>query len=258
MLFTDAQISIWIGGFVWPWIRFSAMLLAAPLFSNMQIPIQVRILLGVALAVAVMPAVGPVPAVDLLSVEALLVALQEVLAGVLIGLMLSMSFQAAAVAGEAVGLTMGLGFATMVDPQSGMTQPVISQFLIILATLLFLSLGGHLMLIDLLAQSFRSLPVGNGGLVRQDFLAVVAFGSQMFAGGVLLALPAVAVLLVVQLAMGVMTRAAPQMNIFSVGFPVTMLVGFLAMLLLILPVLQPRLVELWGDAFGVARGLLGG
>lgn len=258
MHFTDAQIAAWIGGFVWPWIRIGALLITAPLFANLQVPVRVRILFSLALAVAVMPAVGPVPAVDLLSVEAALIGAQELLAGMLLGLVLAMAFQAAAIAGETIGLNMGLGFATMVDPQSGMTLPVISQFLVIVASLLFLSLGGHLILIELLAESFRSLPVGGVGLARHDFLGVAAFASQMFAGGVLLALPAVAVLLVVQLAMGVMTRAAPQMNIFSVGFPVTMLVGFLALLLLVLPVLQPRLMELWGQAFGAARQLLGG
>lgn len=258
MELTTAQIGVWVGSFAWPWLRVSAMLMAAPIFGNMQIPVRVRILLGLALAIALMPAVGPVPQVDLLSIQALMIAVQEVLIGVLMGMVLAAAFQTVSIAGESISLTMGLGFATMVDPQSGVSMPVISQFLLIMATLLFLAIGGHLMLIELLADSFRMIPPGGEGLVRHDFLAVAAFGSRMFAGAVLIALPAVVVLLVVQLAMGVMTRAAPQMNIFSVGFPLTILLGFLTLLVLVLPVVQPRMLEIWGEAFGVVRSLLGG
>jgi flagellar biosynthetic protein FliR len=181
-----------------------------------------------------------------------------VLIGVLIGLLLAASFQAVTIAGESISLAMGLGFATMVDPQSGASVPVLSQFLLILTTLLFLSLGGHLMLIELIATSFETMPIAGVGLVRADLIGVAAFGSQMFAGAVLIALPAVVTLLVIQLAMGIMTRAAPQMNIFSVGFPITILLGFLVVLFFVLPVLQPRMLQLWGAAFGAARKLLGG
>lgn len=257
MHFTTAEIAQYVATFGWPWIRITAMLLAAPVFSNQQVPVRLRILLSLALTVAMLPAVGKPPVVDLLSVQAVLVAGQEVLIGVLMGLLLSMSFQAAVIAGESVSMTMGLGFATTVDPQSGFTVPVLSQFLLILATLLFLSLGGHLMLIELLAASFDTMPIAGQGLERADFMVVVAFGSQMFAGAVLIALPAIVVLLVVQLAMGVMTRAAPQMNIFSVGFPVTILLGFLAVMFLILPVLQPRMMQIWGAAFDALRRLTG-
>jgi flagellar biosynthetic protein FliR len=258
MQFTAAEIGQWMGAFVWPWLRLSALLMAAPILGNQQIPVRVRILLGAALAVALIPVVGPVPAVDFLSLQALLIAVQEVLIGVFIGLLLAMAFQVAAMAAEQIALTMGLGFATMVDPQSGMTLPVLSQFFLILVTLLFLSVGGHLMLIELLAESYRSMPVGGGGFARADFMGFVSFGSYMFAGAVLLALPAVVVLLVVQLAMGVMTRAAPQLNIFSVGFPLTMMIGFLAVLGLVIPVIGPRMAQMWGDAFAAARSLLGG
>ena len=258
MNFTAAEIGQWMGVFVWPWLRVSALLLAAPTFSNQQVPMQLRILLGFVQAVAMMPAVGEVPAVDFLSLEALLIAVQEVLIGALIGLLLAMAFQVATMAAEQIALTMGLGFATMVDPNSGFTMPVLSQFFLILVTLLFLSVGGHLMMIELLAESYRSMPVAAGGLARADFMGFVAFGSHMFAGAVLLALPAVVALLVVQLAMGVMTRAAPQLNIFSVGFPLTLLLGFVAVLALVIPVIGPRMAGIWSDAFSVARSLLGG
>lgn len=258
MTLTTAEISQWMGSFLWPWLRVSALLLAAPIFGNQQVPVQLRILLSLALAVALVPVVGPVPAVDFLSLEALLIAVQEVLIGAFIGMLLALAFQVAAMAAEQIALTMGLGFATMVDPQSGMTLPVLSQFFLILVTLLFLSVGGHLMMIELLAESYRSMPVAAGGLAPADYMGFVAFGSHMFAGAVLLALPAVVVLLVVQLAMGVMTRAAPQLNIFSVGFPLTILLGFIAVAALVVPVIGPRMADMWGDAFAAARSLLGG
>lgn len=258
MTFGTDEIARYIALFGWPWIRVTAMLLAAPVFGNNQVPVRLRILLSLALTVALIPAVETPPAVDLLSVQALLIGVQEVLAGVLIALLLAMAFQAVTIAGESISMTMGLGFATMVDPQNGSSVPVLAQFLQVLATLLFLSIGGHLMLIELLAASFRTLPVGGAGLVQADFMGVAAFGSQMFAGAVLVALPAVVVLLIVQLAMGLMTRAAPQMNIFSVGFPITIMVGFLAVVFLVLPVLQPRMMQVWGAAFMAARRLLGG
>jgi flagellar biosynthetic protein FliR len=258
MEFTTAEIARYVATFGWPWIRITAMLLAAPVFSNQQVPVRLRILLSLALTVAVLPAVESPPVVDPLSLQAVLIAAQEVLIGVLIGLLLGMAFQSVVIAGESIAMTMGLGFATMVDPQSGFTVPVLSQFLLVLATLLFLSLGGHLMLIELLAASFQTMPVAGEGLQRADLMGVVVFGSQMFAGAVLIALPAIVVLLVVQLAMGIMTRAAPQMNIFSVGFPVTILLGFLTVLFLVLPVLQPRMMQLWSAAFGAARRLIGG
>lgn len=258
MYFTSAEIAQHVATFGWPWVRVTAMLLAAPVFSNVQVPIRLRVLLSLALTVAVLPAVGKPPAVDPLSIPAILIAMQEVLIGVLIGLLLAASFQAVTIAGESISLAMGLGFATMLDPQSGASVPVLSQFLLTLSTLLFLSLGGHLMLIELVAASFGSMPIAGQGLVRADFMGVAAFGSQMFAGAVLIALPAVVILLVVQLSMGIMTRAAPQMNIFSVGFPITILLGFLIVLFFVLPVLQPRMLQLWGAAFGAARRLLGG
>jgi flagellar biosynthetic protein FliR len=257
MHLSSAEIAQYVASFGWPWIRITAMLITAPMFSNVQVPVRLRILLSIALTIAVMPAVDMPPAVDPLSMAAVLIAAQEVLIGVLIGLLLAASFQAVTIAGESISLAMGLGFATMVDPQSGASVPMLSQFLLILATLLFLSLGGHLMLIELVAASFASMPIG-GGLVRGDFMAVAAFGAQMFAGAVLIALPAVVILLIVQLSMGIMTRAAPQMNIFSVGFPITILLGLLTVLFFVLPVLQPRLMQLWGAAFGLARRLVGG
>ena len=136
-------------------------------------------------------------------------------------------------------MTMGLGFASMVDPANGVNVPVLSQFFLIMGTLLFLALGGHLMIIQLVVQSFQTLPITGDGIARESFWVIISFAGEMFIGAAWIALPAMVSILVITLAMGVMTRAAPQLNIFSVGFPVTMLVGFI-ILMLVMPTILPR------------------
>lgn len=258
MTIDAAQLATWLGQFLWPFVRVGAMLLAAPVFANTAIPTRIRVLFSVALTVAVMPAVESVPALDPLSPAAVVLAAQQVIIGVAMGLVLAMAFQAVVIAGESISLTMGLGFATMVDPQTGVPVPVLSQFLLVVMTLLFLAFGGHLVLIQLLAESFRLLPLTAGGLEAADYRTVVAFASTMFAGAVVLALPALAFLLMVNMIIGVMTRVAPQMNIFSVGFPITMLTGYVILLTLVVPSLPERMSALWRQAFDVMRQILGG
>jgi flagellar biosynthetic protein FliR len=155
------------------------------------------------------------------------------------GFILQLVLAALTIAGEAIAMSMGLGFASMVDPANGVNVPVLSQFFLIMGTLLFLSLGGHLMIIQLLVNSFHSLPISTLGVERESFWVIISFASQMFIGAIWVALPALITILVITLAMGVMTRAAPQLNIFSVGFPVTMLAGFI-ILMLVTPGILPR------------------
>ena len=256
MVFTTAQVTGWIGLFMWPLLRVSGMMLTAPLFNSPLAAVRVRLVITVALTVAVMPAVGAVPSVDPLSATGLMIAIQQLLIGAVMGTMIGMAFGAITISGQTIALTMGLGFATMVDPQNGQPMPVISQFFLIVATLLFVAIGGHLMLIQLLAESFHSLPVAPQGVGGNDFIRVVGWASAMFAGAVLIALPAVVILLTVNLALGVMTRAAPQMNIFSVGFPITILAGFVILLTVVVPSLQYRMTDLWRQAFDTIRLLL--
>jgi flagellar biosynthetic protein FliR len=258
LVVTGAEATAWVGGFMWPFVRISALMFAAPLFGNVSVPVRVRVLLAAALTVAIMPAVGEVPAVGALSAEALLIAVHQVIIGVAMGLLVATAFQTVVIAGESVALTMGLGFATMVDPQSGVAVPVLSQFLLVVVTLLFLAMGGHLMIVQLLAESFTRLPIAATGIGADGYFRVVAWGAEMYAGAVLIALPALALLLVVNMIIGVMTRTAPQMNIFSVGFPLTLLVGFVAVLTLVLPSLPTRMTEIWRLAFEAVRRVLGG
>ncbi len=257
MTLSAAEITAWVGAFMWPFLRVGAMVFVAPIFGNTQIPMRIRLMLTIALTVAIMPAVGSVPPVDALTLEALVIAMQQVVVGLAMGLLLAMAFQTVVIAGEAVALTMGLGFASMIDPQSGQSVPVVSQFLQVVITLLFLLVGGHLMLIEMTAASFQSLPVGIEGLERSRIALMLAWATQMYAGAVLVALPAIIMLLMVNMALGVMTRAAPQMNIFSVGFPLTMLVGFILIMTLVIPSLPNRMSGIWSSAFNTMGRMLG-
>ncbi len=257
MTLTTAEIMSWIGAYLWPFARMGAMMFAAPVFGNTMAPMRVRLLLAVALTVAVMPVAGAGPGVEPLSFEGLLIMAQQVLTGLAMGLLLAMALQTVSIAGESIALTMGLGFATMVDPQSGQSTPVVSQLLTVVVTLLFLAMGGHLMLIELVAASFVTIPVGMEGFGESDYVRLVAWAGQMYAGAVLIALPAVVMLLIINLALGVMTRAAPQMNIFSVGFPVTMTLGFILIMTLVVPSLPRRFAAIWSDAFNTLGRMLG-
>ncbi|MFW6278387.1 MAG: flagellar biosynthetic protein FliR [Halorhodospira sp.] len=257
MELSSAEVAAWVGTFLYPLMRVGAALLVAPVYGNNMVPLQVRVFLGAALTVVVLPVVGEVPAVDPLSAEGLLMAAQEVLVGLTMGLLLALALNTVVIAGESIALAMGLGFATMVDPQTGMSVPVISQLLLTLATLLFLAVGGHLMVIQLLADSFSAIPIGELALEREVFWGVAAWGAQMYAGAVLIALPLVTVLLVINLALGVMTRAAPQMNVFSVGLPMTILVGVVLIPVLVLPALPTRMAMMWREAYNTIGALLG-
>ena len=219
-------------------------------------PVRVRVGLSLLLAWIVAPLLPAPPVLDLLSVQALLVSAQQVLIGLAMGFVLQMVFSALIMAGQSIAMSMGLGFASIVDVINGVQVPVVSQYFLILATLLFLSMNGHLALIELLVESFHTLPVGFDGLTRDGFWAMAGWGSEMFAGALLIALPAVTALLLVNLAFGVVTRAAPQLNIFAVGFPVMMLTGF-AVIFMTLPELSNHVESLLVSAFGLIQGLTG-
>jgi flagellar biosynthetic protein FliR len=248
MVITEAQFNAWLAAYLWPMVRIGAMLVAAPMFSSRQVPVRFRLMLMLLITWMVIPMLPPMPAADVLSHTGFMIMLQQVLIGVVMGFILQMVFGALIFGGQVVAYSTGLGFASMVDPQNGVQVPVIAQFYLILATLLFLLSNGHLLAIELLADSFQSLPVAVDGITRNGLLEVVAWGSRMFAGGLLISLPIVGAMLMVNMGMGVVMRAAPQLNIFSVGFPVTMLIGF-ALMWVTLPNLFDVFNEYLDDAF---------
>jgi flagellar biosynthetic protein FliR len=245
---TTEQIGSWLGGYFWPFVRISALFMAAPVFGAQLMPARIRVLLAFAVSLVVAPLLPPAPAVDPISFPGLALLAQQVLIGVAMGFMLHLVFQALVIAGESIANGMGLGFARMVDPANGVQVPVISQFLIVMATLLFVTLNGHLLLVELLVESFRILPIGEGTITAAGAHVIAAWGSQMFAGALMVALPAVTAMLVVNLAMGVITRAAPQLNIFAVGFPLMLLLGFV-FVALTTPAMLTNFTYLMMDAF---------
>lgn len=231
MVFTPDELILLFHTYLWPFLRISAMLLAAPIFSYASITIRVRILLGVTVAALVAPLLPATPVVEPLSAVGFVLAVREVAIGLVMGFVMQLVFAAVVVAGHSVAMSMGLGFAMSIDPQNGVQVPVVSQLNVVLATLLFLAIDGHLMLLSAVVESFALIPVNSGFSPIGMFSNVAALGSQLFASSLLLALPTLTAILMINVAFGVITRAAPQLNIFAVGFPVTIIAGFVFMLL---------------------------
>lgn len=225
MHWTEAQLFDLLARFLWPLLRIGAFFMTLPIFNSRVVPIRVRVILAVVTTGAVMPILPKIPAVELVGLEAGLIAAREILIGAAIGFLVQLAFAALVFAGQSIAYSMGLGFAALIDPQLGVQVPMVSQLYLLFATLLFLGLDGHLLLIELLAASFQTLPVVLAGFDRDDAWTIVRWSSSVFVGGVLLSLPIVITLLFVNLALGIATRAAPQLNIFSVGFPITLGLG---------------------------------
>ncbi len=257
MPFSSAEIAAWVGSFLWPLSRVAALLSVAPVFGSRMLPRRIRLIIALALTWAIMPFVPPVPIVEPLSPTGVLVVAQQLLIGLSMGFLLRLVFGALEVGGQMIATQMGLGFASLVDPQSGVQSPLLSQVYLLLGTLIFLSMNGHLLLVRFLVDSFTALPVAATGADRDLLWILVTWASRMFAGAVLIALPAIASLLVVNLAFGVMTRAAPQLNIFTVGFPIGLILGLL-IVLYSLPTLIHQLDNLFAEAFRSIGHLLGG
>lgn len=243
--------------YLWPLFRVLALVAMAPVFGAQSVPVRIRVGFSVALTLVIAPVLPPVPVVDPLSSAGLMIVIQQVLIGLAMGFSLKLVFGAFVMAGQLIGQSMGLGFASMVDPLNGVQVPVVSQFYQVLVTLIFLGFNGHLVLLEVLADSFRTLPVGPNGLAMGGVWDLVIWGGQMFSGAVLISLPAVTALLVANIAFGVMTRASPQLNIFAIGFPITLLLGIVVMLVT-LPVISPQLNNLMSDVFALIQKMVAG
>lgn len=242
--------------YLWPLLRISGLLIVAPVFGANVVPRRVKVVLALALTAVLAPLAPPMPAIDLFSATAALTAAQQVLIGIAIGFAVQVCFDALLLAGQAVALTMGLGYAMLIDPNRGMQTPVVGQFFLILGLLLFLAFDGHLLLLGVLADSFRWLPPGPRGLDGASLATLIGWGGKIFEAGIVIALPAVVGLLVVNLALGVVSRAAPSLNLFAVGFPVSMALGF-GLLMLSLPTLQSSFERLLLQSLDVAARIAG-
>ena len=248
MLISDTQIATWISAGWLPFVRISAAMMAAPLFSHRAIPRQLR--LGVALMVAMllMPWQPAMSTFNPLSLQGLLLTANELILGICMGFMVQLVFEAVMFAGQFVATGMGLGFASVIDQQQGISVAVMGQFFMLLTMLLFLAMNGHLAFIKLLADSFVAWQVGSAVVQPDTFGVLLTAIGGMLRNALGIALPAVVALLVVQIAMGVMSRAAPSLNLFSVGFPVTLMLGLLVVERT-LPALLPQVQRLLSIAF---------
>jgi flagellar biosynthetic protein FliR len=240
--------------FLWPMLRISAMLMAAPIFSLDSLTVRLRIVIGLVLTAFIYPLMTW-PVIDPISAEGILEIVNQLFIGALMGLMLQVATGAIVVAGQAIAGSMGLSMASMIDPNVG-NVPVISQVLLILSTLVFLGFGGHVILISMVFDSFRVLPIGQSLLGQVPFGKVIAWSSMMFIGGLLIALPVLVALLFINIGLGVVTRAAPSLNIFSVGFPATIAAGFIV-LIVSLESIVGRMQWVWMQAFSHVRDLVG-
>ncbi len=248
MLFTSADVGLWIGSLVWPFTRIAAMLAIAPIFGARMVPQRARLVIALLLTWIVLPLLPEVPPLDPLSLAGALVTAQQLVIGLAIGFSLQLVFATLVIAGQTVAMGMGLGFAQMVDPQNGVNVPVIGQYYVVVASLLFLALNGHLALIRVLVDSFQFLPIGVDALAREDFRTIAAWGTRMFADAMMVALPAVASILLVNLAFGVVSRSAPQLNVFGIGFPVALTLGFVILVFAVANLL-PQMQDLIDGAF---------
>jgi len=249
--FTEAQLSAWYGALFWPLVRVLALFATAPLLGHAAIPLRVKIALGVAVSVVLMPNIATPPLTDALTGAGLALLTQNILVGLVIGFTVRIVFAAFELAGELVGLQMGLSFGGFFNPASGSSENALATFMSLLALLCFLAIDGHLMLIHALAESFRVFPLTDTSSVPLDFMRLVSLAADMFAIALSLALPFIAVLLLINIVLGVLARVAPQLNIFAVGFPLMLLTG-MTLLFTLLPYIEgplraalERSVTLW-------------
>jgi flagellar biosynthesis protein FliR len=226
------QIEHWLLQLFWPFIRIGACFMVAPLFGAAMVPARVRVVLAIGVAALIAPLLPALPAVSALSAAGLLITVQQVLIGVALGFCLQLTFDAVALGGQMLANSMGLSFAFNLDPQRGgsSSTPALGQLFTLLVMLTFLALNGHLTLLQTLVQSFATLPIAVDGLGAAGMQSVVSWGSHLFSGALAIALPGVTALLVVHLAFGVVSRAAPALNLFAVGLPVALLCGLVIIL----------------------------
>ncbi|MDH4046669.1 MAG: flagellar biosynthetic protein FliR [Gammaproteobacteria bacterium] len=228
---STAQLLTIVGTYLWPFIRIGAFVMVMPLIGSSFVPVRVRLLIAVALTIVMAPVLPTMPTTEFLSLAGMLMTVQEIAIGIAMGFLVQLVFDAITLGGQVIAMSMGLGFAVFLDRTRGVNIPVLGQLFLMLGMLIFLSLDGHLALIRLVADSFQLLPAGSGGPSLTAVSALLEWSGQVFVVAVKIALPAITALIVVNLSFGVMSRAAPTLNLFAVGFPVAMLLGFVVIFL---------------------------
>ncbi|WP_108124856.1 flagellar biosynthetic protein FliR [Saccharospirillum mangrovi] len=210
---------------MWPFFRILGFFMIAPVVGSQVTPARVRVLLALVWTTALYPVLPPMPLIEVTGLGSLVIIAHQILIGVVLGFVVLAILQVVILAGQIISMQMGLGFASMVDPANGISVAVLAQWYQVLVTLVFLAINGHLVVLEVLADSFGVVPVAPISFNQGSFFAIAEFGAWVFRASLMLALPAIAALLLVNLTFGVMTRSAPQLNVFVLGFPVSMLAG---------------------------------
>lgn len=249
LTFSEAQILAWITPLLWPFLRTLALLGSLPVFSQRAVPMRVKIGLAGFIALAAQPSLPAFPVVPLDSPAAFMAVVQQLLVGVTLGFAVRLVFAAVELGGELIGLQMGLNFAGFFDPATASQGTASGRLFGTLVAFVFVLGNGHLMLIQAVVRSFEVFQVGDTPLAFLHQLQPQRWGAEVFMLGLWIALPLVGMLLFVNLVLGVISRVAPQISVFSVGFPITLSVGLIGMLLTLPLMEQPfsaallRLVE---------------
>jgi len=231
--FTDAELARWAGALFWPLVRVLALIGTAPLLSHRAVPVRIKVALGVAIAALLAPNVVAPPLTNVIGAEFLMLLVKNVLVGAMLGFSVRLVFAGVELAGELTGLQIGLSFAGFFSPEASQTDNPVGNFIALLVLLVFLSIDGHLMILYALMRSFDVFPVDASTPMPISFDAMAHAGAQLFAVGLSISLPMLAVMLLVNIVLGVMARIAPQLNLFAVGFPVTLASGMVVLLLFI-------------------------
>ncbi|HCH40353.1 MAG TPA: flagellar biosynthetic protein FliR [Enterobacter sp.] len=251
---TSIQWLEWLGLYFWPLLRILALISTAPILSERAIPKRVKLGLAILITIIVAPTLPPVN-VPIFSTPALWVGLQQILIGVAIGFTMQFAFAAVRTAGELIGLQMGLSFATFFDPGSRLNMPIIARIIDLLAMLLFMAFDGHLWLISMLVDTFHTLPIGGEPVNSNAFMALTRAAGLIFLNGLMLALPLITLLLIVNLALGLLNRMAPQLSVFVIGFPITLTIG-LVLIGLLMPLIAPFCEHLFSEIFNLLANIV--
>lgn len=240
---TEQQLMDWLSPLIWPFFRVLAVFTSAPIFSSKAFPVRARIAFAFFISLASQASLQDQPIVSLSSPEALGTLLQQVGIGLAIGFTVRLVFAAVELAGEIVGFQMGLNFASFFDPSFNTQSSAVAKFFGHMAAFMFIVMNGHLLVIMAVVKSFKAFPVDQNFLDALKIMKLYELGTSLFATGLWIALPMVGMLMFVNLAMGVVSRVAPQMNIYAIGFPITLTAGLIS-IAAVLPMLDQPLLAL--------------
>ena len=255
MIITSTELIGLVEEWMWPFFRIAGLLMSAPVIGTRSVPTRIRLVIAIALTLVIVPVIPSPDYIDPLSLQGMLISVEQILIGIAMGLSLRVIFVALEIAGQAIGQLMGLMLASMIDPQNGNQVPIIGQFYLLLATLLFVAVDGHLLMIKHLAESFFLLPIGEGGISYEAIWVFINWTGVVLATAVLIALPTLVSMLIVNIGFGVMTRSAPQLNIFAVGFPVMIIMGVIV-ILFTLEGFVPQMINLFEQSLNMMNTLL--